>query len=312
MVGSSKKLRSVLELIAWMANVLMEDDYSRATLAMREMSIEQALEHVELYAASYQLSADDVLPPAERLIDLVNRQRLAMYRQAGVEFIPEAAARLKWELENAVAILPGGSIHDHFWHWLDRFYYEIYRPWRATRQSLLENQERQAITVLGAREKDGAAPEIDWLSAKNPLHGYPGLRKAVQSGQFKVYFWVEPFGLPDTWVLLPGVVLVSFADPGEIFENFYTFAASVASRSQALADPTRLVILRLIRYIGMTNTDMANYLGLSQPTVSVHARILREAGLIRSHQEGRIVKHEIVSEELRRLFRDLERFLDLP
>jgi len=64
--------------------------------------------------------------------------------------------------------------------------------------------------------------------------------------------------------------------------------------------------------MGMANTEIAEYLGMSRPTVSVHAKILRQAGLIRSRQDGRLVRHEIVPAEVRRLFHDLERFLDLP
>ncbi len=62
----------------------------------------------------------------------------------------------------------------------------------------------------------------------------------------------------------------------------------------------------------MTNTDMAAYLGLSRPTVSIHAKVLREAGLIRSWEDGRITRHEIDPEAVRKLFQDLEEFLDLP
>jgi DNA-binding transcriptional ArsR family regulator len=62
----------------------------------------------------------------------------------------------------------------------------------------------------------------------------------------------------------------------------------------------------------MINTEIAESLGLARPTVSVHAKILREAGLIRSEQDGRQVRHEIAPAEVRRLFRDLEEFLDLP
>jgi DNA-binding transcriptional ArsR family regulator len=61
----------------------------------------------------------------------------------------------------------------------------------------------------------------------------------------------------------------------------------------------------------MVNTEIANFLGISRPTVSVHAKILREAGLIQSRQDGRLVRHELVASEVRRLFHDLEDFLDL-
>ena len=67
----------------------------------------------------------------------------------------------------------------------------------------------------------------------------------------------------------------------------------------------------MIRNFGLINTEMAEALGLARQTVSIHAKILREAGLIRSHREGREVRHEIVPSEVHRLFRDLKRLLDL-
>ncbi len=172
--------------------------------------------------------------------------------------------------------------------------------------------EKRAITALGAPEKVGAAPEMAWLPEQSPLQRQPELRKAVRAGRLRVFFWVEPFGLTDWWSLWPGLVLLSFAEPGLLYQDFQAFAADVAARTKAVADPTRLTILRIIRHFGMVNTEIAHYLGLARPTVSVHAKILREAGLIRSRREGRVVRHEIVPAEVRRLFSDLERFLDLP
>jgi DNA-binding transcriptional ArsR family regulator len=173
----------------------------------------------------------------------------------------------------------------------------------------MEQLEMRARTALG---KPDQIPKVDWLPARNPLLRHPELREAVQNGRLHVFFWVEPFGLPDTWLLEPGYVAVSFAEGGVIFQNFQAWAQDVAGRAQALGDPTRLVILRMIRHFGMVNTEIADYLGISRPTVSVHAKILREAGLIHSHQEGRLVRHRIDSQEIRRLFHDLEAFLDLP
>jgi DNA-binding transcriptional ArsR family regulator len=118
--------------------------------------------------------------------------------------------------------------------------------------------------------------------------------------------------MADSFTLLPGNIYLSFAEPGQIYENFMSYTQTLAGQVQALADPTRLIILRLIRVLSMTNTDMAAYLGLSRPTVSIHARVLREAGLINSWEEGRITRHEINPEAVRKLFSELETFLDLP
>jgi DNA-binding transcriptional ArsR family regulator len=314
LLGEPKPFGIILEPTAILADVLHEEDYSRATLAMREMSLEKALERLKDQSAAYGLQPDSNLPLPERLVDLTMRFRLALYSQLGFHFDAQTPhISQEWrQMGRVIHILQGGNLHDRFWHWLDRFYYNIYQPWVAQRQNIIDEQKRRAITVLGVVEKKGVIPDLTWLPEKNPLQRTPELREAVENGRMSVFYWVEPFGLVDSWILHPGFIGVSFSETDKIYKNFYDHAENVARRAQALADPTRLVILRLIRNIGMTNTDMAAYLGLARPTVSIHARILREAGLIRSRQEGRLVKHEIVPEELRRLFTDLERFLDLP
>jgi ArsR family transcriptional regulator len=57
---------------------------------------------------------------------------------------------------------------------------------------------------------------------------------------------------------------------------------------KALADPTRLEILRLLAaQRGPTCVcDVVAHFGLSQPTISHHLRVLREAGLLRASRIG--------------------------
>jgi DNA-binding transcriptional ArsR family regulator len=147
---------------------------------------------------------------------------------------------------------------------------------------------------------------------QNPILRYPELRAAIEAHKLHVCLWIDPFNFPDAWLLTPGRLLVTFSTSNALNENFYAFAADVAERAKAFSDPTRLMILRIIRHFGMINTEIADYLQLARPTVSIHAKILREAGLIRSTQDGRQIRHEIAPEEIQRFFRDLERFLDLP
>jgi ArsR family transcriptional regulator len=55
---------------------------------------------------------------------------------------------------------------------------------------------------------------------------------------------------------------------------------------KALADPTRLKILDLIRDEEKCICDIIPYTGKSQPNVSQHLKILRIAGLIDERKEG--------------------------
>lgn len=293
-----------LETLSWLAGTLFETDYGRATLPVRALTPETARQTLSASGSS----------PAQGLVEAGVQSQQALYRQAGLALEePSALAQhLRGRFERAAHLLGDEAARQRFWHWLDRFYFEYYHPWRQQRLDAMQGLRRQAQAALGSLEHAGAPPSLDWLPAQNPLLRYPQLRQAVEEGRFQACFWVEPFGMADSMALYPGMVCVSFAQPGALYENFLDFATDVARRTHALADPTRLVILRLIRHFGMVNTEIASYLGISRPTVSVHAKILREAGLIASQQDGREVRHTLKPDELHRLFRDLALFLDLP
>lgn len=55
----------------------------------------------------------------------------------------------------------------------------------------------------------------------------------------------------------------------------------------ALAEPHRRVILDLLRTGERTVTDLVAQLGLSQPGVSKHLKVLRDSGLVTARIDGR-------------------------
>jgi ArsR family transcriptional regulator len=67
-----------------------------------------------------------------------------------------------------------------------------------------------------------------------------------------------------------------------------------------LADPTRLRLLSLINATGeaCAACELVEPLGVSQPTVSHHLKVLREAGLVESDKRGRWVYYRPVPERL--------------
>ena len=314
MLGEPGDPLALVATSAYLAGTLQGSDYSPVTLPARELSVDDAIGVVAKRMESMKEPPRDDLPPGERLVDLLIRMKATAHTVLGFpdEMVARQKGRWRLEMERVPRILRGGDLAARFWHWLDRFYFEFYHPWRTTRAEALQVCEMSARAALGTSEKSSKPLDFTWLPATNPLLRFPELSAAVHDGRAAVHLWVEPFGLADTWDLWPGLVLTSFAEPGPLFENFRAFAEDVASRAKALGDPTRLVILRMIRHFAMVNTEIAAFLGLARPTVSVHAGILQRAGLIRSRREGRVVRHEIVPAEVRRLFRDLETFLDLP
>lgn len=66
----------------------------------------------------------------------------------------------------------------------------------------------------------------------------------------------------------------------------------------ALADPTRLRVLALLRAMELSVGEIAQVLGQSQPRVSRHVKILAEAGLIERRREGSWVFLSLGSGEL--------------
>jgi len=66
-------------------------------------------------------------------------------------------------------------------------------------------------------------------------------------------------------------------------------AERLAAALKALADPARLRLLSLIQAQPGSEACVCNLtepLGLSQPTVSHHLKVLREAGLVEREQRG--------------------------
>ena len=54
----------------------------------------------------------------------------------------------------------------------------------------------------------------------------------------------------------------------------------------ALADPTRLEIVRQLAGGGACACDFTDCCGVSQPTISHHLKVLRDAGLVQSERRG--------------------------
>ncbi len=79
-----------------------------------------------------------------------------------------------------------------------------------------------------------------------------------------------------------------------------TEARQLADWYAVLADPTRLRLLSLISAAGeaCAACDLVEPLGVSQPTVSHHLKVLRDAGLVASEKRGRWVYYHPVPERL--------------
>jgi ArsR family transcriptional regulator len=76
-------------------------------------------------------------------------------------------------------------------------------------------------------------------------------------------------------------------------------AEELAARFKALADPTRVSIVNRLSSAGeVCVCDLTAAFGLSQPTISHHLRILRDAGLVDCSRRGTWAYYRLVPEAI--------------
>ncbi|HEY8407094.1 MAG TPA: metalloregulator ArsR/SmtB family transcription factor [Gaiellaceae bacterium] len=79
-------------------------------------------------------------------------------------------------------------------------------------------------------------------------------------------------------------------------------AEELAARFKALADPTRVAIVnRLGTAAGVCVCDLNAEFDLSQPTISHHLKVLRDAGLVTVTRRGTWAYYRLVDESLQQL-----------
>ncbi len=90
-----------------------------------------------------------------------------------------------------------------------------------------------------------------------------------------------------------------------------------ALQLKALADPVRLSIVEFLRVPiqsccvredGVCACDLETFLGLSQPTISHHMKLLVQAGFVQSKKRGRWVYYDLNPEAFAALQKTLSRY----
>jgi DNA-binding transcriptional ArsR family regulator len=84
-----------------------------------------------------------------------------------------------------------------------------------------------------------------------------------------------------------------------------------ATTFELVAEPTRRRILDLLRERARPVGELVKLLGLSQPGVSKHLRLLREAGLVRVRRDGQRRWYELDPKPLAELDEWLEPYKEL-
>jgi ArsR family transcriptional regulator len=81
---------------------------------------------------------------------------------------------------------------------------------------------------------------------------------------------------------------------GTVRRGLESATSHTAALFKALSDETRLRILKsLTEMRELCECNIVPAFGLSQPTISYHLKVLREAGLIESERRGQWVYHRV-------------------
>jgi len=186
----------------------------------------------------------------------------------------------------------------------------------ATREMILKRLQRLAAD-RGLRRRYLALLRDLWESVRAEWEGrgLPAVRLAVEAAERRLRAGEHPADLaprvsePSLALLrrpggaellvcpgyftgrcvweLPGTLLLGFAaDATGELAALRARAETIALRLKALSDPTRLaILLRAVRE-QVSITDIAREFGISQPAVSMHFRVLRDAELVLGDRAG--------------------------
>lgn len=73
---------------------------------------------------------------------------------------------------------------------------------------------------------------------------------------------------------------------------------------RALAAPTRIAIVLSLQESSKCVHELVGSLELSQPLVSQHLRVLKDAGVVRGHRNGREIMYELIDDHLAHIVTD--------
>jgi ArsR family transcriptional regulator len=110
----------------------------------------------------------------------------------------------------------------------------------------------------------------------------PSIPASVEAGQRLLFVPCLFFG-SSMYLEFPGLIVIGTGvGQGDVQARAQT--ESVARRLKAVAEPTRLALLHSLATAPRTVGELALLFRLAQPTVSMHIKVLRESGLVRSER----------------------------
>jgi DNA-binding transcriptional ArsR family regulator len=236
-------------VLAWRAGVLFSQDVPAAIDAIEAQ--------IRVEAPTPKLDSE---PP--EVVDIIGR-RLAYLREdraAAAEYVE--ILRQMWTL--------------------------VEPQWRSAAAA----EARETAADLDARARNES--DLRKIVAANSFVHKDNYQAQIASARAVGELYVVPLALGNEGAIywaFPGAVIVGVgaATPQKQARKRARLE-DAAGRFKVLSDPTRLSILNEVmhgtNYNATTVTELASLFGLSQPTISVHMKLLREAGLVSTERDG--------------------------
>ena len=172
---------------------------------------------------------------------------------------------------------------------LRRRYVEVLRDlWEAVGNRFGDQADAEATAVTWRERLAAGASPVDLLSDKHVARRPEWARSIRDAARNGTLVMTPVLCCRGGHIVAAGGVL-SIAAPADAQDSLAVrrfYAAEVAGRLKVLSDPTRVALLSQLACDPMSVTELARLYDLSQPTVSIHVRQLREAGLIESKKTG--------------------------
>ncbi|MCC6385946.1 MAG: winged helix-turn-helix transcriptional regulator [Dehalococcoidia bacterium] len=179
----------------------------------------------------------------------------------------------------------------------DTWEYAVLPGWEGDGRTTAE-QTAQRI----ARQLESGT-DLTRVVPANHLALREGIRPLLNAALRAGHIYVVPMSVTSSGQCVFGTaetLLISFGpEAGSKAKRRREQAEAAAGRFKVLSDPTRVAILTRVLQMPTSITDLALYFDLSQPTVSVHMKMLREAGLLESTRSGAQTLYSASSEHVR-------------
>jgi DNA-binding transcriptional ArsR family regulator len=258
---------------------------------------------------TFDASVGRFLDDLEQLLPIF-RQQLAQYK-IGLQH--KDAEKIKKELasceslEQRLGRLENKKLRNQFVGLLRRLWAFLEPQWLAEGQSASRAACQQFMEQFALHQDILAALPTHHFVQFEKSKQY--IKKAMQQGTvlvFPLYFALGGgFSIDAGNQHLIGYGIRS-EDTHQALSNA---SAQLALQLKTLADPTRLMLMTMLqRYqlFEMSVSDFAEQLGVTQPTISGHLKLLRESGLVTLEKKGNKAIYKLELDTLKRIAQDLK------